>query len=256
MTARQALSLTGLLVLRDLKGRYRGSIFPGWSLVLPIATVIASAGIAGSVFRVRFSGSGGEPALWLPVLCGVLPWLQVQEALRRAVTSLAENAVLVKNARVPLALFPLHVVGTSLLLEIILMGLALPWLGPLAGPGGFAWLLLVLVLQTAFAGGAALLLSSLHVFLRDLGPLVTLALPGWFYLSPILYPWESVPAWMWGLYGANPLAPLASLYRDLLWRGVGPAAGDLAILAAWAVVLGALGGCVFRRLAPHFADEL
>ena len=253
---RETLSLTWVLAARDLRQRYRGSIFPGWSLLLPLIGGAASAGIAGAVFRVRFFAADGAQGIWLPVLCGVLPWLQVQEAVRRGVSSIADNRPLARNARVPLALFPLHLVAVSLVLEMALLILAAPWLFPRAGLAGFLGVAAVLPLQVVFSAGLVLVLAPLQVYIRDLAPAVVLFLPAWFYASPILYGWERVPSWMHRLYAANPLAPLAAIYRDLLWEGRLPRAADAGILAAWALAFGITGWVVFRRLQARLVDEL
>lgn len=253
---RQAVSLLWALAWRDLAGRYRRSLFPAWSLLVPLLMVAAYVGILGAVFRVRFPDSRGGEGFWIPVLCGVLPWFQIHEALRRATTCLVEHAPLARNIRFPLVVLPLHLVAASLLVEAALLLVAAPWLWPTAGAAGFLGLLPVLALQVAFSGGAALLLSAVHVYVRDMAPLVSLALPLWFYISPILYAREQAPAWMGGLHAANPLAPLAAIYRDLLWHGRAPEATDLILFAVWAVAAAAVGLAVFGRLAGRLVDEL
>ena len=74
-------------------------------------------------------------------------------------------------------------------------------------------LLVALPLQVALTLGLGLILCCLHTLFRDTAQLVGLALMGWFYLTPIVYPLSLVPeryqAWLrW-----NPLTTLVGLYR-------------------------------------------
>ncbi len=253
----RGMALAAALARRDLALRARGSVFPGWSLLLPLAAALVSIGILGSVFRMRFSGPDGtEGAVWLPVLCGLLPWIQVHESVRRGVWSLAENAAWIRGLRFPMAALPAQSVLWGFLLEGILLAVLLPWTAAVAWPWGLLGLLAILPLQAAFAWGAAAAASVLQVYLRDLASMIALALPAWFYASPVLYAREHVPASLAWLAAANPVTPLAEAYRSALWLGTFPRGADLAALAAWAAAAMLAGGWLLGRLGPRIADEL
>ena len=111
-------------------------------------------------------------------------------------------------------------------------------------------------LQVALTLGLGLLLASAQVFFRDTSQVVGMALMGWFYLTPIVYPLGMVPENLRGLVEANPLTPVVELYRTALlgaeFRLVPEAIG----LAVTAAALAAAGIWIFRRLRPVFVDEI
>lgn len=244
--------LVGAFLARDLRTRWRGSVLPGWGLLLPLGLLAISAGVFGAIFRVRFPEGG----YWLPVLCGMLPWLAVQEASRRSAGCLVENAAAVRNVRFPAQAIPLALAAQAVLLEAVGLLAAVPWLLPSAGWEGVAGALALLPLQLLFVAGLSLLLSALQVFVRDVTPALAVILPAWFYLSPILYPVAQAPDRLRPLLSLNPLAQVMEAHRDLLVRGAAPRALDVALYAAWAALLFAAGWLVFRRLSPRLGDEL
>lgn len=249
-------ALAVALVRRDLRQRARGSVFPGWSLALPLVAALVSVGILGSVFRVRFSGPAGTEGVWLPVLCGLLPWIQVHESVRRGVWAVVENAAWVRSVRFPLAVLPAQAVLGALLVEGVLLAALFPWLWGSAGWEGLLGLAAVLPLQLLFTWGMALSVAAVQVYVRDLAAILTLGLPAWFYASPVLYAREHVPASLAWLHAVNPAASLIEAYRSALWLGEFPRPADLAALALWAAAAAAAGGWLLRRLGPRMADEL
>lgn len=251
-----AAGLAVALVRRDLRQRSRGSVFPGWSLAVPLAAALVSVGILGSVFRMRFPGPAGTEGVWIPVFCGLLPWVQVHESVRRGVWAVVENAAWVRSVRFPLAVLPAQAVLGGLLVEGALLAAMLPWIWGSAGAAALLGLAAVLPLQILLTWGMALAVSTVQVYVRDLAPILTLGLPAWFYASPVLYARDHVPASLSWLHAANPAAPLIEAYRSALWLGKFPAAGDLAALALWAAAALLAGGWLLRRLGPRLADEL
>src|SRR5438309_1078706 len=70
-----------------------------------------------------------------------------------------------------------------------------------------------------FACGMTLLTSATNVFYRDVGPVVTIALQLWLFLTPVAYPLSSVPQKYRLFFALNPLTAIiegtrASLVLD------------------------------------------
>jgi lipopolysaccharide transport system permease protein/teichoic acid transport system permease protein len=107
--------------------------------------------------------------------------------------------------------------------------------------------------------GIQWLLSALMVFHRDLGQVVGVLLNLAFWATPVVWVAEGVvPAEARWILFANPFTYVIDGYRHSLldaqpfWRDWEQG------LYVWglAICLFALGGTVFRRLKPHFADVL
>ena len=112
--------------------------------------------------------------------------------------------------------------------------------------------------------GSRSLVACLNVLFRDVEHVLAAALLPWFFLTPILWSAQTLPAkarsatttlldvLRWG----NPVAPPISAMRDALWSGSLPRLADvvyLVVAAALALVLGAL---VFTPVDDRIAVEL
>src|SRR4029453_12403489 len=126
----------------------------------------------------------------------------LQETLQRSATTIVYHANLVKRVLFPLETLPAaqtlsalgnQLFGTvALILATILIRHSLPIT--------IFWLPVLLIPQVILTLGAAWLVSSLGVFIRDLAQGITLFLTAWMYLTPIIYPESIVPERFRGLY--------------------------------------------------------
>ena len=127
--------------------------------------------------------------------------------------------------------------------------------------GEFHWRGLPLVfvalpIQIAVTVGLGLLVATTNTFFRDVGQLVGMILMGWFYFTPIVYPLEQVPEDYQLMLLVNPMTSLVSLYREAFLGGQLGAVRGLGWLTTVAVLLLVCGLWLFRRMKPHFPDEL
>lgn len=255
---KQHLFLLSELVKRDFKGRYVGSLFGlFWSFAQPLWLLLLFGFVFSTVMKVPLTGERtGSFAVF--VFCGLLPWTAINEGLNRSATAVTDNANLVKKLRFPSRILVLTVVLTALLHEAIALALFMVFL---AATGelevrGLLLLALAIPLQVALTAGLGLLLATLHVFFRDTAQFLGLALSGWFYFTPIVYPLTLVPEAYRGWIELNPLTALVGLYRQALLGGslsLPEGTGALAVVAGAGLVL---GSWIFGRLQPLFVDEV
>ena len=255
---RHHLFLLKELVRRDFQGRYAGSALGlVWSFVQPLWMLLLFTFVFSTVMKVSLTGPHtGSFAVFL--FCGLLPWIALQEGVMRASTAITDNSSLVKKLRFPAEILVLAVVLAGLLHEAIAAAIFLAVLGFLGELtwGGMPLLLLVVPLQIGLTLGLGLLLGSVHVFFRDTAQVLGMVFTGWFYLTPIVYPAELVPARWRHWIELNPLTPLVGLYRQAFLGGrlaLVPGTGALALAAA---VLLCAGFLLFRRLKAAFVDEI
>lgn len=258
MRLRHHLFLLKELVKRDFQGRYAGSLLGFvWSFVQPLWMLLLFTFVFSAVMRISPTGVGtGNFALFL--FSGLLPWMALNEGVTRASTAITDNAGLVKKLRFPSEVLVLAVVLAALLHEGIA---AVLFLGVLAclrelTPGSLPLLLLAVPLQMALTLGLGLLLAAVHVFFRDTAQVLGMALTGWFYLTPIVYPPDLVPERFQAWIQLNPLTALVGLYRQALLGGEPVPATGTGVLALVAAGLLAAGLLLFRRLKAAFVDEI
>src|SRR5439155_156289 len=104
--------------------------------------------------------------------------------------------------------------------------------------------------------GAAWLVASLGVFVRDIVQGITLVLMAWMYLTPIIYPESIVPAAYRSAINLNPFTPLVRNYRRVILDGLTPDWSGLAYFTAFALISFVFGYWWFARTRKNFADVI
>ena len=242
---------------RELLGRYKGSALGiAWAVLTPVVMIAIFTFIFAGIFGARF---GADHSPWdyaLYLFCGLLPWSMFQESVQQSASTIVVNSNLVKRVVFPLEALPAAQVFAALANQlfatialliatiIIRQRLELTAL----------WLPVLLIPQLLLALGAAWLIASLGVFLRDIAQGITLLLMAWMYLTPIIYPESIVPERFRTLIGFNPFTALVRNYRLIFLDGAGPDWRGLAYFAAVAVVVFIFGYWWFARTRKSFAD--
>jgi lipopolysaccharide transport system permease protein len=222
--------------------------------VNPLAQLAIFTFVFSSVLAVRFADDRVPFVLYLAA--ALFPWLAFQESVLRSATCLVDNAVLVKRVVFPVEVLPVQIALSSLVHQMIALGLLLALMvvfGVMPGPALLALPALVAV-QLLFTIGLGWAAAALHVYVRDTAPALGVLLPMWFYLTPIIYPYQLVPPPLRAVLALNPLTALVQDYRDLFLHGVLP----LGVRELWLVTASLLafagGAAVFARARGEFAD--
>ena len=254
--------LFGSLFRRDLRAKYKGSVLGlAWSLAHPVVLMLVYLLVFSVLLRIQTSD---YEHYWLFLLGGLPVWVFFATSLQSASRSLLENANLIRKVRFPRQLLPLSMVATQLVgfavMLAIVVALSLVYL-----PDSRDTVLLSLPLAAlivCFVAGLSLAVASLNAIYRDVEHLVAALLLPWFFLTPVLYSLDAIPgadAYPWlvdVVHWANPLTPAIEAFRDPVFFGELPAAGDVSYLCVSAVASLALGAFVFSRVDDRVAVEV
>ena len=241
-------------------GRYRGSLLGiAWAVGNPLLMLAVYTLVFGYIFRARWGegvDTAGEYALVL--FCGLTVFGIFSEVVSRAPSLILANPNYVKKVVFPVDCLPWVLIGAALfhaaaslsvlLIAQLLIRGVLPWT--------VLWLPVVLLPLVLLAVGAAWLLASLGVYLRDVGHLVNALVTVLLFLSPVFYPAASLPAPLHRVLLLNPLTAVLESARAVLLWGQSPDWPLLVpcllvgALAAW------LGWLWFDRTRSGFADVL
>jgi ABC-type polysaccharide/polyol phosphate export permease len=249
------------LFRRDFHAKYKGSLLGvAWSLLNPLVLL----GVYLVVFGVLIK-NGKTPHYPIYLLAGLACWIFFSVSLQASARSMIDSAELIKKVRFPRQLVALSMVATQAvtyaLMIAILIVLSLVFVPEARG---HVWMSVPLAaLFVGFVAGLALLVACLNVLFRDVEHILTAALLPWFFLTPILWSVDSLPAsakshhllldvLRWG----NPVAPPIFAVRDALWSGHTPRVADVVYLAVASVVALLLGALVFRAVDDRIAVEL
>lgn len=253
-------SLLVQLVRRDFAARYAGTAMGFfWNVLNPILQLAIYAVVFGKFLGLR-AELGGHAQDYTAFLCsGVIPWVGLQDGILKSCTVLVENRSLIRRSSFPLAFLPLSTAISSFLSTAIAMVLLLAFLVGVAHVEWSVWFLLVPVLlgaQTVLVFGVGLLLSAMTVFVRDVAQLVGVVLMVVFWMTPIVYSPEHIPARLAPYLAWSPTAALTAGFRDVLLLARPPSARDVALIAGSGVAALALGFAVSRRLGRDIVSEI
>ncbi|MCD4749112.1 MAG: ABC transporter permease [Thermoanaerobaculales bacterium] len=229
-----------------------------WSFVQPLWSLALFTFLFSTVMKIS-PGIGERTSNFAIFLfCGLLPWMAMNEGISRATTAITDSAGLVKKMSFPSELLVFAVVLAALLHEAIaavLFGVVLS-VGGHFSASGLGILLIAVPLQVILTVGLGLFAAALHVFFRDTAQIIVMLMPGWFYITPIVYPIGLVPVQLQPLLELNPLTILVKLYREAFLGGELPALTSLLPLVFFACISFASGLWFFMRVRPTFADEI
>jgi ABC-type polysaccharide/polyol phosphate export permease len=247
------------LVVNDMKGRYWGSFFGFWgSIVNPLLLLLIYCFVFSGILKIKFSFSGETGNFAIHLFCGMLPWMGFSEAVQRSSTVLMDHGTLIKRVRFPKEVLPFYVtisafvhmlLGFSVFLIVLLflkIGIGIEVL----------FLLLVFPLQILFAFGFSLVVSSLHIFFRDIGIFIGTILQIWFFCTPIFYPENLIPERFQPLMKVNPVFHLVRIYREAILNASIPSLRSFIYFAVASLAAFFLGAFVFTRIKDRIVDYI
>jgi homopolymeric O-antigen transport system permease protein len=189
---------------------------------------------------------------------GMVTWLFFTAALAKVSESTVASAPLISKVYFPRLVIPLSataaptvdfVVGIAVALVVTLAYGVIPPIQVVLVP-----LLVPLILAVAL--GFGLWFSAINVKYRDIGNLVAFIVLLGLFISPIVYPFSTVPSEYHVLYGLNPMVGVLELTRWMVLPGV-----DFPTLLVWvplveSAVLIVTGIVYFGRAQRSFADVI
>lgn len=260
----QKLDLLKALVQRDLEGKYRGSFLGNfWTILNQLAQLLIFTYVFSIILKVRLSTralhANDNLAFGLWLFAGLLSWSAFSNGFLQAATSVVNQPNLVKKVVFPLGLLPLIPILTAFIEStfglITLLGFMLVLTGSLQGT--IVLLPLVWIPQLLITAGLGYLVAGLTVFIRDIPQTLGVLINLWFYVTPIVYPVESIPeTWRNWVFWLNPLAAISTFYREAILDGEITHWQELGFTTCISVVIFIFGLWVYRRARPAFADVL
>lgn len=257
ISLRRYVDVVRTLAAREFVGRYRGNLMGTINAVLiPLLFLATYTFVFSTLIPIRLPRATGTGDYAFFLLAGLLTWNLFAEPVGRSPRAFSGAPHFVRTA-----LFP----SSALVVASCVASLyqALVWLAVFAAAtaaarGTVAPTLLLaplgLLAALGLAAGLSLLIASLGVFVRDLGELVAPALTLAMFVSPVLYPAESIERVAPAMLAWNPAAPAVQIVRGLVLDGVLPAPGLVLTAGAWALAALAVGGLAYLRIRRWLGD--
>lgn len=243
----------------DFKTKYAGSylgIF--WAFVQPIVTIL----IYWFVFE--YGLKAGSPVVGVPFIlwfvAGLIPWFFFQEALINATNCMSEYSYLVKKVVFKINVLPIVKIISSLLVHAVFISFTI---GIFIINGIYPRIFCLQLLYYTFCSfililGISYATSSIIIFFKDLGQLITILLQILMWMTPIMWSSAILPPSMNWFPFFNPIYYIVDGFRDALINNIWFWEKPMQTLYFWgiALLLFLLGTLIFKRLRPHFADVL
>ena len=230
---------------REIEGRYKGS-FLGlfWSFINPLVLLLIYTFVFGIVFQSRWptAKTGNLSEFAVTLFCGITAFNIFSECIGRAAGIVVGVPNYVKKVVFPLEILPVSTLGAALFHAGV--SLAILLIANLLISGALPWTLVflpVVILPLIFLSlGLTWFLSSLGVFIRDIGYTVTLIVQVLFFLTPLFYAVESIPEPYRSIIQLNPLTSIIENIRlAVLWGDV-PDAGATSLSILVMLLVGSM----------------
>jgi ABC-type polysaccharide/polyol phosphate export permease len=189
---------------------------------------------------------------------GILFWFFFSNIVSQGVQSIIQSSGIIKSVSVPVILFPLAEVITELFnlgLALIVYFIIMHWFG-IQYTFHLLWLLPILFIFSVFSLSIALVLAALNVYFRDIGILWNTIQPAIFYLTPIAYTEELIPAKFSFVIKLNPIYYYIKLFRFPLYKASAPDMSLFAICTMISVVTFLSSLFIFNRLKNQFITAI
>jgi len=239
------------LVMRDLKLKYRGSVFGFfWSLANPLVMITTYTVVFTYVLRIR------TPGFIFTLLLGLLNWTFFANSTMMSTGSIVDAGGLIKSVAFPRVILPVATVlfnlAQFLLTIVVFLPLALMF-GATLSPA-ILLVPLILALEVLFTMGVALALATITSYFRDVRHILEISLGVVFWSTPILYQYETLPEIVRLPVLLSPMSPFVIAWQQIFHDGRVP---DLAVwLAATCYGTGmfVLGASMFVTSEDRFGE--
>lgn len=246
---------------RDVIGRYKGSVMGVmWSLFNPLFLLLIYTFVFSVVFKARWGTDLHETKSQFAILLfvGMIVHALFAETLNRAPGLILSNVSYVKKIVFPLEILPVVAIGAALfhaLVSVLVLLVAFVVLN-----GHLQWTIvflpLVLLPLIVLTLGAAWMLASLGVFLRDVAQPIGLIMTVLLFASPVFYPMTALPERIRPWLMLNPLTFVIEQARAVLIFGQLPDWTGLAIYSLASVLIAWIGYAWFQKTRKGFANVL
>ena len=249
------LAMLVFLMGSEFRSRYRAqALGVVWSLLNPIVTMAALTMILGPTF----GHARGHYSMFL--LVGLVFWSFVSGSTNAAIGSLVAKGEILKRSPVLRQIVPISVMLsylTNLGIETVAL---LAFSAILAGGVQLSAAMVVipamLCLLMALLAGVALAGATLNALYRDVAYLTSTALTFLFWLTPIVYPLETVSEPYRTMLSLNPLTAILESIRGALMAGAFPGAQMWLVAVSWSLGTLGIGLVVFKRLEAAMLDHV
>lgn len=241
------------LTLTEIKLRYRDSALGFlWTVLNPLFYLLILALVFSKIIKFQI------PNYTIFLFSGLASWMMIQQTVLIATASIVNNQTLIRKVYVPKLAFPVSNVLARYVDHLVLAGLLLVFM-VLFG-ARFTWALaflpVAILIHFLASFGLSLLLAVAFIKFRDVQNIAAIVFQALFYVTPILYSPEFLPAAYRPFFLWNPFYHFVEILRYPVYRGAFPPWPIIGAASLFAVVVFLAGWLVFIRAEKSFIFHL
>jgi ABC-type polysaccharide/polyol phosphate export permease len=223
-----------------------------WTVLNPLML----AGVYFLLIQVLRGGRAGIDRFTLLVGC-VFLFYYSRNSVQGGARSIVAGSGLILNTVFPRALLPLTAVLEALLRLIpsLLVYAVIHVATRQPITAALTVIPLLLVIQTVFNLGVAMLVATIGVYFRDVINALQYLTRTWLYATPVIYRVEDLTPGLKAVLSWNPLFHLFASYQAIL-TGSGVRSYDVLVAAVWSLVFFAAGSLIFLVREREFAVRI
>ena len=237
----------------DFKWRYKNSILGYfWSLLEPLIMLIILYVVFSNLMRVQVA------YYQLFLLLGIIMWNFFCKATNFGLNSIVGKPSLVQKVYFPRDILVISGCITAMLQSLFESVVFIIFMIYFWVP--ISWNILyvpyILAMYFILALGAALAVSALNVYYRDIQFIWAVVLQAGFFITPILYPLSIFPPAIQNIFRLNPIAQIIVTARDSILYSVPPYLPSIIYPGLASVTVFVIGYLIFLKLEPGFAEAM
>ena len=242
-----------MLVRRDLRGRYKGSMLGFlWTFLNPLLQLGVYTIVFSTVMRMNID------KYYLFLFVALIPWLFMATSVQAGATCVLSQKDMVSKIYFPRQVLPIACVTTALINMLLCFVVVFIVLSLTIGlnVAVLPFLIPIIMIEYVLALGISFLVSALTVFFRDMEHILGIFVMAWQFLSPVIYPVDYVPESLMPIFMLNPMTPVIVAYRNVLYYKCAPDLSTMLLAMCLGIGFLIIGWIVFNKLQRNFAEEL
>lgn len=242
------------LIQRDLRGRYKGSALGfAWTFLNPLLQLAVYTLVFSTIMRA------GIEDYYLFLFVTLIPWVFFNASVSSGASCVIAQKEMVKKIYFPREVLPIAHVScqfVNMLLSFMVVFTVLIISGKGVNVTALLFLIPIMLAEYLLALSITMIVSAATVFFRDLEHILLIITMAWQFLTPVMYSVDMVPDELMPIFNLNPMTPIISAYRDILYYKQIPHLNTLLHGFIFSIVLLIVGWFVFDRLQRRFAEEM
>jgi len=251
--------LIWMLAKTDFKLRYQGS-FLGyiWAILQPLLMFLVLAAVFGGIFGSTGRGGGIENYA-LQLLVALMLFTFFSEGTNAGMNALKSKAQLVTKIYVPRwSIILASTINTGMVFLMNIVVIIIFFIGFQFLPS-LSSVILALIFAVALYFiilSFSLIVAPLVLYFKDVAMIWSVALRVMFYILPIIYPLDILPAWSHKIILLNPVAFIIHFTKQAMFENHYPHLGQTAIFVGLVIAFFIFSIWTYKRLIPSVAEKV